>query len=104
MIEFPTPEVDNEELLVDEQDNLVVLNDEDGNPVEFELLDMIEYEGNEYVFLVPPEESEIVILRVEAEDADSEEDTLVGVTDEETLNTLFAIFKDRNKDVFTFAD
>ena len=28
-----------------ELDNLIILNDEDGNEVEFEFLDLIEYEG-----------------------------------------------------------
>ena len=37
----------------EELDNIIVLNDEDGNEVEFEFLDLIEYEGEEYVVLLP---------------------------------------------------
>ena len=33
----------------EELDNIIILNDEDGNEVEFEFLDLIEYEGEEYV-------------------------------------------------------
>lgn len=35
----------------EELDNIIILNDEDGNEVEFEFLDLIEYEGEEYVVL-----------------------------------------------------
>ena len=40
----------------EELDNIIILNDEDGNEVEFEFLDLIEYEGEEYVVLLPVEE------------------------------------------------
>ena len=45
--------VENEEL-----DNIIILNDEEGNEVEFEFLDLIEFEGEEYVVLLPVEETE----------------------------------------------
>ena len=41
-----------------ELDNILVLNDEEGNEVEFEFLDLIEYEGEEYVVLLPHDEEE----------------------------------------------
>ena len=37
--------------LNEELDNIVVLNDEDGNEINFEFLDLIEYDGEEYVVL-----------------------------------------------------
>ena len=42
----------------EELDNILVLNDEEGNEVEFEFLDIIEYEGEEYVVLLPVEEED----------------------------------------------
>ena len=42
----------------EELDNIVTLKDEDGNDVKFEFLDLIDYEGEEYVVLLPAEESE----------------------------------------------
>ena len=58
----------------EEMDNIIVLNDEEGNEVEFEFLDLIEYEGEEYVVLLPAEETddagEVVILQVEDIDTD----------------------------------
>lgn len=89
-----------------ELDNIVVLNDEYGNAVNFEFLDVIEYEGNEYVILLPVEESDeagqVVILQVE--DLSGEEESYVSVEDENTLVAVFEIFKDKYKDEFDFVD
>lgn len=89
-----------------ELDNIVVLNDEYGNAVNFEFLDLIEYEGNEYVVLLPADESdeasEVVILQVE--DLSGEEESYVSVEDENTLMAVFKIFKDKYKDEFNFVD
>ena len=49
----------------EELDNILVLNDEDGNEVEFEFLDLIEYEGEEYVVLLPVEEEETAVTVAE---------------------------------------
>ena len=51
-------------------DNIIVLNDENGEEVQFEFLDFIELDGEEYVVLLPVEEDEetegeVVILKVE---------------------------------------
>ena len=50
----------------EELDNIIVLNDENGDEIEFEFLDLIEYEGEEYVVLLPHDEEEdadeVVIL------------------------------------------
>ena len=95
----------------DELDNIVVLNDEDGNEVKFEFLDLVELEDEEYVVLLPisedgeEEEGEVVILQVEdSDDENSEEEEYVSVEDEETLNKVFEIFKEKFKDDFDFVD
>ena len=94
---------------MDELNNVVILNDQDGNPVPFEFLDLIEYEGNEYVVLLPAEpteeeEGQLVILRLEATDDDSDEKTYVSVDNEETLMTIFNLFKEKFADEFTFPE
>ena len=95
-------DTNNEEL-----DNIIVLNDEDGNESEFEFLDLIEYEGEEYVVLLPVEESEeageVVILKLEDTESEDEE-SYVSVDDEEILNKVFEIFKEKFKDDFNFVD
>ena len=95
----------------EELDNIIVLNDEDGNEVKFEFLDLIELDDEEYVVLLPvteegeEDEGEVVILKVEDnDDEDSEEESYVSVEDEDTLNKVFEIFKDKFKDDFDFVD
>ena len=91
-------------------DNIVILNDEDGNEVKFEFLDVVELDDEEYVVLLPvteageEEEGEVVILKIEDTDDDSEEESYVSVEDEDTLNRVFEIFKERFKDDFDFVD
>ena len=94
-LENNNPEMD------EELDNVIILNDEDGNEVKFDFLDLIEYGGEEYVVLLPVEEG--VILKVEDTDS-ADEESYVGVDDEEILNAVFAIFKDKFKDEFNFVD
>ena len=95
----------------EELDNIVVLNDEEGNEVKFEFLDLVELDEEEYVVLLPvteegeEEEGEVVILKVEdTDDEDSEEESYVSVEDEEILNKVFEIFKEKFKDDFDFVD
>ena len=99
-----TPENQGEEL-----DNVLVLNDENGNEVEFEFLDLIEYEGEEEVVLLPVEEEEteepgeVVILKLEDTESE-EEESYVSVEDEEVLNKVFEMFKEKFEDEFNFVD
>lgn len=75
-----------------EQDNIVELIDENDNPVKFEHIMTIEYEGEKYALLSPVddledvEEGEVVILRIEEGD---EQDAYVGIEDEELLEAVF---------------
>lgn len=95
----------------EEFDNIVILNDEEGNEVKFEFLDLVELDNEEYVVLLPvtedgeEEEGEVVILKVEdSDDENSEEESYVSIEDEEILNKVFEIFKDKFKDDFDFVD
>ena len=94
----------------EEFDNIIVLNDENGEEVSFEFLDLIELDGEEYVVLLPAEEEdneeagEVVILKVEDTEDDSEEESYVSVDDEETLQKVFDMFKEKFKDDFNFID
>ena len=94
----------------EELDNIVTLNDEDGNEVKFEFLDLVELDDEEYVVLLPiledgeEDEGEVVILKLEETDEETEEESYVGVEDEEILNKVFQIFKEKFKDEFDFVD
>ena len=92
----------------EELDNVIILNDENGNEVSFEFLDLIEYENEEYVVLLPmdqgdAEEGEVVILKLEETESETEE-SYVSVDDEATLQAVFDIFKEKFKDDFDFID
>lgn len=96
-----------EEMNMEELDNIVVLNDENGNEVSFEYLDLIEYQGGEYVVLLPvegDEEDEVIILKVEPVEGSEDEESYVSVDDEQTLLAVFEIFKEHFADEFDFAD
>ena len=93
----------------EELDNVIILNDEDGNEVKFEFLDLVELDDEEYVVLLPiteeaEEDGEVVILKLEDTDEESEEESYVGVEDEEVLAKVFEIFKEKFKDEFDFVD
>lgn len=94
----------------EELDNIVILNDEEGNEVKFEFLDLVELDNEEYVVLLPineegeEDEGEVVILKLEDSEEDSEEESYVSVEDEEVLNKVFEIFKEKFKNDFDFVD
>lgn len=97
--------MENENIIPEEEEiSILTLTDENGQDVEFEYLDCVEYQGKEYLVLMPADEesSEIVILEVEP--VDEETENYLSVTDEDVLNTVYAIFKERYKDVLVFED
>lgn len=92
----------NEELLNEEEVSVLELTDEDGNEVEFELVDSVDYQGDEYLILLPMDEEdpEVVILKVVTDGKGNE--SYVTVDTEQTLLAVYEIFKERFKDIFTF--
>lgn len=102
--------MDENNIPEEELDNIIVLNDENGEEVKFEFLDLVELDGEEYVVLLPADEAEneeeageVVILKVEDTDSE-EEESYVSVDDEEVLNKVFEMFKEKFKDEFNFVD
>ncbi len=91
-------------------DNIIVLNNENGEEVKFEFLDLVDLDDEQYVVLLPlaegeeEEEGEVVILKLEDTDEDSDEESYVSVEDEEVLMKVFNIFKEKFKDEFNFVD
>ena len=85
---------------------LIDLYDEEDNKVTFEHLDTIKLEDNTYIICIPydddeEEVTEIVIFSVNTED---EEDCLEQVQDPAILDKVYAVFKERNQDLFDFED
>ena len=100
-------ENENMEEFDEDLSNIIILNDENGEEVKFEFLDLIEYDSNEYVVLLPvdadEEDGEVVILQVE-ETENPDEESYISVNDDEVLMTVFNIFKEKFKDEFNFED
>ena len=96
----------DQEILVPEEEevSILMLTDENGEDVEFEYLDCIEYEGKEYLVLMPANEESNEIIILEVEPVDEENENYLSVTNENILNAVYDIFKDRYKDILTFED
>ncbi len=85
------------------ENNVITLTDENGKEVYFEFLDFIEFAGDEYVVLLPCEDDdnlgEVMILRLDS-DEDYADESFSSVEDEETLQSVFEIFREKFKDEF----
>lgn len=86
----------------EEEVSILTLTDENGQDVDFEYLDCIDYQGKEYLVLMPVDEDEIVIMEVEP--VDEENENYLAVEDEAVLDAVYAIFKEKFKDILTFED
>lgn len=90
----------------DERDDIVVLVDENGDEVEFEHIDTIEMNDNEYVVLAPLEEEsdeegedeEVIILKIEHNE--DGEDSFVTIEDDDELEEVFNEFQSRMEEEF----
>jgi uncharacterized protein YrzB (UPF0473 family) len=94
--------LNNEDMIQEFEPEIVTLVDDEGNEVEFELLDVVDYEGEEYVVLIENNEEaqDVVILKIES--VDDETENYIGIDDEELLSNVFETFKEKYKDDFDF--
>ena len=78
--------------------------DEEGNVEKFEIFGFIEFEGNDYVALLPEnDDTQVHILEV-VEELDSDYDTYLGIDDQDLVDKIYAKFMEENKDNFNFVD
>ena len=77
------------------KENIIVLNDENGNEVEFEFLDLISYRQKEYVVLFPLKDCDGQVVILQFAEVDDETENYVSVENEFVLMTVFALFKER---------
>ena len=97
--------MENENLIPEEEESYILpLTDENGIVTEFEYLDCIEYEGKEYLILLPVDAVETEIVIMEVEPVDEENENYLAVEDEKLLNAVYGIFKEKYKDILTFED
>ena len=96
--------MENENLIPEEEVSILTLTDENGADIDFEYLDCIEYQGKEYLILMPAEEEETHIVILEIEPVDEENENYLSIDDEDLLNTVYGLFKEKYKDILTFED
>ena len=96
--------MDNEILENEEETSILTLTDENGVETDFEYLDCIDYEGKEYLVLMPADEAATDIIILEVEPVDEETENYLSVSDEGILDAVYGIFKERYKDILTFED
>lgn len=78
--------------------DFVTLIDEDGNEVEFEHIDTVEYEGVTYLAFIPAElsveeDAEVVIMQVVTDE--NGEELLEGAEDDDIADAVFNIVMER---------
>ncbi len=98
--------MENENLIPEEEEEsgILTLTDENGTDIDFEYLDCIDYEDKEYLVLMPAGEDSGEIVILEVEPVDEETENYLSVDDEEVLNAVYEIFKEKYKDVLTFEE
>ena len=86
------------------ENNIILLEDENGVEIEFEVIDVYELDGETFFAMIeclPEEEQtddlEVLIMRVEG-DIESEEAELVMVEDEDLLKRAFDEFVKRDEE------
>ena len=97
--------LNNEDFAEEYEAQIITLEDDLGNEKDFEFLDVVEYDSDEYIILLPAEDedsSEVMILRIDSVDDDTE--SYAGIDDEEVLQKVFDIFKKRYQDAFDFEE
>ena len=96
--------MDMENMVPEEEEGVLLLTDENGDEIAFEYLDCIEYEGKDYLVLMPMDEEEGEVVILEVEPVDEENENYLAIEDEALLNTIFEIFKEKFKDQLVFED
>ncbi len=71
-----------------------------GNEIEFKIIDIVLYNDKQYGIMLPVEGGENVLITEKVEYEDFE--NYITVNDFETLETVFNIFREKNKDTLEF--
>ena len=95
--------MENNEILMEEEASILTLTGDNGENIDFEYMDCVEYEGKEYLVLTPVDEpGQLVILEIEP--VDEENENYLAIDDMDLLTKLYELFKAKFADVFNFED
>ena len=89
--------------------DIVVLTDEEGNEIQFEVIDVKEYNGKTYYALIPLEdgaetEEAIDFVILKAEKDENGEDVLVTVDNDDEFYDVADLFEDIQFDELEYED
>ena len=96
--------MEEKDLIAEEETSFITLTDENGVENEFEFMECIEYQGKEYLVLLPADEESAEVIILQIEPVDEENENYISVEDDAVLEAVYAIFKDHFKDILTFED
>lgn len=83
-----------------EDEGIITLTDNSGEEESFGFLDIIEYEGEEFIVLYPmnDENGQLLILKVEEDATSDEYDSYVGIDDDDLVQAVFQAYLEKHKD------
>ena len=83
--------------------DIVVLTDENGEDIRFDLLDIVDHRGADYAVLLPADEDAdmFTILRSEPSPEDPADCLLIGIDDQETVDAVYRKFQQRHPEWFS---
>lgn len=82
---------------------VLAFTDDEGNEFAFEVIDRLDHKGRHYVVLLPAEDiecDEFLIMQAIAVGRGNEE--YLVIEDNETLEEVFALFREKHKDEYLF--
>ena len=94
----------NEPESIDADERIIVLEDENGNEIEYIFLDLIQYRGKEYVVLLPNDDSVELVTILQFEETSDGIEHYTSVENNFTLQVVFEILNERAKNDFNFID
>lgn len=97
----------DEELMqeLEEDDDIVVLEDEDGNAVTFRFLELVTVDAKPYAILLPQDEDDedAGVVIVEVVDLGMETEHYDAVTDDDLNERIFEQFRSEFREKYDFA-
>ncbi|MBO6273246.1 DUF1292 domain-containing protein [bacterium] len=86
--------------MTEEKENIIETVDEDGNVIQFNLFDVIEYEGKEYALLLPVDEdeedddAEMILMRLVSDGDEYSFETIDDEAEFEAVSEYLESFED----------
>ena len=87
---------------MEDMERTVVLHDDEGNSMAFDILDIVDYQEKQYAVLAMRDENFDGGLDIVQVETTEEEEVYSPVDDMATMQAVFAIFREKFKDVFQF--